>query len=200
MLSVVNRWVITAVIMFSMWSPLALAHSAFEEGSVTLDEPKAHVHGRAEMQVNIQRSTLVIDLKIPAIDVLGFEREPVTAEEHQLVKTTTHYLKQVNQWIEIVEAAGCVVESNKARSPYDSEKDHAHDHHTHSNTHHHSHSDFLVSAKWNCSKPAALTNIQVDLFSQLPRVQTINVSWIANETAGIATLTSTAKQVLLVAS
>jgi hypothetical protein len=52
---------------------------------LSADTHEAHVHGEAELSIVVDQTHLEILLSLPGMDFIGFEYEPVTDEERDLV-------------------------------------------------------------------------------------------------------------------
>lgn len=113
---------------------LLLSMAAMGEGK--------HVHGEAELYFAIQGSQVLIELETPADNLLGFEHEPETKAQHQLLDTVLHELEDYRNLVTINDSS-CKQLSDKIDSPFKSaHKEHGHhkehDHHGHD---HHKHDD-----------------------------------------------------------
>ena len=50
------------------------------------DNPGAHQHGHAELQIAIDTNSADVFLRSPAYNLLGFEHQPRTKQQHQQLK------------------------------------------------------------------------------------------------------------------
>ena len=53
----------------------------------------AHVHGEAEVNIVFEGQKLLVELKSPSFNLVGFEHEPKTLEQRKLVEKTIELLK-----------------------------------------------------------------------------------------------------------
>src|SRR5690606_10492348 len=94
------------------------------------DNPGAHQHGHAELQIAIDTNTADVFLRSPAYNLLGFEHEPHTEQQHQ-------QLADLEQWAAStplinIEDGSCNVEEASFHSSWPNasshQESHAHDH------------------------------------------------------------------------
>jgi len=97
------------------------------------NNPSAHQHGHAELQVAIDTNTADVFLRSPAYNLLGFEHEPRTEQQHR-------QLADLEQWLMSTplintEDGNCNVEDASVHSSWPEatrhHSDHAHEHHDH---------------------------------------------------------------------
>jgi hypothetical protein len=77
----------------------------------------AHVHGLARLTVTIDRTTLTITLESPLDNLLGFEHEPRTAEQHAALADMVAALESPARMFTPSAAAGCVPAAAVLESP-----------------------------------------------------------------------------------
>jgi len=156
---------------------------------------KAHEHGTGHLNVAVDQNTLMIDLSMPAMDVVGFEHPINNEEERGQVERATALLQDGMQLFALTPAAKCVlvradVESalleNEAQHEHDGKHEDEHEHdgkhayeeHEHDEKHaddehdhdeeEHAHADFDVSYQFNCQLPAQLNGLTLSLFDYFP--------------------------------
>ncbi|MEK9704254.1 MAG: DUF2796 domain-containing protein, partial [Deltaproteobacteria bacterium] len=54
---------------------------------------EAHVHGEAKLNIVFEGQELLIELRSPSYNLVGFEHEPKTKNQHELVENTIELLK-----------------------------------------------------------------------------------------------------------
>lgn len=69
----------------------------------------AHEHGRASVDIAIERSQLTLALDTPLDNLLGFERAPRTAAERQAADAAVARLRAADGWVRIDPQAGCTL-------------------------------------------------------------------------------------------
>ena len=118
------------------------------------NNPSAHQHGHAELQVAIDANTADVFVRSPAYNLLGFEHEPRTEQQHQ-------QLADLEQWLMSTplintEDGNCNVEDASFHSSWPEatrhHSDHAHEHHDHDHDHGqaNNHSDIEITQSLTC--------------------------------------------------
>ncbi len=157
----------------------ALAFGLFG-GAPTALAAKPHVHGAGTLQLVLEGDQLHIELSLPAMNVVGFEHAPKTAEQRDAVMKAVALLQDSSHVIEPPAAAGCttapgrvesaLLEDQQKSDPYD----HGHDH-NHGHTDEEAYADFDVTYRFDCRQPKALSSLKVTLFQHLPRLEKLEV-------------------------
>lgn len=96
---------IVAMMVCNSWS-LVWAH-----------ESRAHIHGRAALEIAIDGAEVQINLNSPQDTVLGFERAPRNEKERQAVKAMALKLNRPDSLFVFTPGAQCRVASVNLRSP-----------------------------------------------------------------------------------
>lgn len=159
-------------------APLASAPLVAQE----FKQEAKHVHGEVTLNLALENDMLSIEMEIPAINVVGFERAPRDAAEEKVVRDAAAWLGAGRALLGVPAAAGCrrvaaSVEAPKwsgARSQAAGEHDHDHDH-DHGDEEH-AHADYLATASYKCGNPAALAWIEVWALRQLRDVTEVTVN------------------------
>ncbi len=159
----------------------ALAFGLFGGAPIAL-AAKPHVHGAGTLQLVLEGDQLHIELSLPAMNVVGFEHTPKTAEQRDAVMKAVALLQDSSHVIEPPAAAGCTTAPGRVESALleDQQKsdphDHGHDHdHDHGHTDGEVHADFDATYRFDCRQPKALSSLEVTLFQHLPRLEKLNV-------------------------
>ncbi|MCG7944546.1 MAG: DUF2796 domain-containing protein, partial [Candidatus Thiodiazotropha taylori] len=96
------------------------------------EQHDAHVHGEAQMLIALDGTSLELEFKSPAMNIVGFEHQPKSEKQVNAVKAAMETLKQPNQIFTLSTDAQCSPVSIEVESPlakYDGdEHDHDHDH------------------------------------------------------------------------
>ncbi|MDG4596409.1 MAG: DUF2796 domain-containing protein [Candidatus Contendobacter sp.] len=144
-----------------------------------------HVHGAGTLQLVLEGGSLNAELRLPAMDVVGFEHAPREAKHKEAVKKAVAMLKDSRKVLALPDAAQCTA----APGTVDSEllKDGpaaGHDHDKHDADHDHAdgeaHADFEVVYRFDCRRPEALKQIKVLLFQRLPRLERLDVEMVTS--------------------
>lgn len=153
-----------------------LALPAYAQETRQLD---AHVHGVGVLNIAAEGSTLMMELRAPGADIVGFEYSPETDADTAAVDSALATLGQPLSLFAIPEAAGCSVteaavelevEDDHEGHDHDAEKghdDHGHDDHAHDD---HAdgakatHTEFHATYTLTCADPAAITTVAFPYF------------------------------------
>ena len=136
---------------------------------------EAHVHGEATLEVVLDDKGALFELRVPAIDVLGFERAPETNTEQAQVDAAVAKFEDFGALFTIFEEAECVPLSAEAKLEVD--EDHAE-----------IHTEFELT----CYAPGKLTWIEVGAFKAFPDIAVVDVSVVTptGQTGGELTLSA----------
>ncbi len=156
-------------------APTATAEASF-------DQRGTHEHGRVTLNVAIDGSTLSLELDAPAINVIGFERAPRSAEEKQRVASVDRWLAGGVGMLGVPATAGCQLTRVEYAAPQVAagSKGAAHDHdHDHEHaTDAEQHADYTARYTFTCSNPTALAWADLWLMRRLLNVESVDVNLI----------------------
>ena len=150
----------------------------------------AHQHGVGSLNLGLDEQSLLIELELPAMNVVGFEHQPKTDEQQQRIEQASAKLKDGNLMFDLPKKAKCrllqaSVES-ELLSDNDEHKDH--DEHGHHDKHEHHdeheaevHSEFAAHYEFLCRKPQKLDAITVKLFATLPGTERLDAQVISTK-------------------
>jgi hypothetical protein len=189
-----------------------LAAAAFvAAGSVfASDNPGAHQHGHAELQLAIEGNQIDLIFTSPAYNLLGFEHRARTDAQKDLVADTTSWLGETP----LVTTAGgnctvmnAVVNHQLESDGHDHHDEHRHNHHdshdhhdehNHSDSHDHdhghyhegesSHSDVEVTQTLSCSNLDASETLSTPLTERFPEIEHLRIEWVWSGGQGSARL------------
>lgn len=172
--------------IFSLAMPLsiyALAQEHQEHASLG-----AHEHGVASLNLAIEGNQVSIDLDSPAVNLLGFEHAASQPEDIAKVAAVQAQLHHAEQLFQFPADAGCTLASVDLDSPLFAEHEHEHEEPAHEDEHetaeheheehNHQHADIEAQFIFNCAQPAALSSLQLPLFSVFPGLQRLNLQAI----------------------
>jgi hypothetical protein len=152
------------------------------------DNPGAHQHGHAELQVALDGNLIDLIFTSPAYNLLGFEHRARTDDQKALVKETEEWLERT-PLINTPDASCKVASAEVYHEAGDGSGDHhdhghdsnGHDHHEH-NEHEHSegygHSDFEVTQVLNCTGLASAEALLIPLTERFPEIEDLGVQWV----------------------
>ncbi len=143
---------------------------------------KAHEHGAGHLNVALDQNTLMIELSLPAMDVIGFEHPVNSKEERGEVDRATALLQDGLQLFAPTPAAECeLVQADVASALLQSDRD-THEHEAEHDEKHaedeHAHADFDVSYRFNCQLPAQLNALTLSLFEHFPATRRLTAQAI----------------------
>jgi hypothetical protein len=171
---------------------LLLATATFGTAPLAAQEFKQeakHVHGQVTLNLALENDLLSVEMEAPAINVVGFERAPRDAAEEKMVRNAAAWLGAGRALLGVPAAAGCrrfeaSVEAPKwsdAKGKDAGKHDHDHDHDHEHGDEEHAHADYLATASYKCSNPAALAWIEVWALRRLRDVTEVTVNVVTPE-------------------
>ncbi len=158
-------------------APAATAQAGF-------DQRGAHEHGRVTLNVAVDGSTLSLELEAPAINVIGFERAPRSAEEKQRVASVDRWLAAGVGMLGVPATARCQLARVEYAAPQvaagrdGAAHDHDHDHEDEHAAGAEQHADYTARYTFTCGNPAALAWADLWLVRRLLNVESVDVNLI----------------------
>jgi len=148
-----------------------------------------HVHGQVTLNLALENDVLSVEMEAPAINVVGFERAPRDAAEQKVVRDAAAWLSAGRALLGVPAAAGCRRVEASVEAPNWSDAkgkdagkhDHDHDHDHEHGDEEHAHADYLATASYKCSNPAALAWVEVWALRQLRDVTEVTVNVVTND-------------------
>ena len=163
-----------------------------EETKSTHEQHGAHEHGVATLAIAVSKDGAEIVLESPAANLVGFEHTARTDAEKQKLLAATQTLQAGDKLFTLSPDAGCKLDNAAISSNV--EGDNAKDHEAKADHDHEageSHSDIDATWSYSCSKPEALSNIGVQLFSAFPNgFKQLNAEWVTDQGASAKALTA----------
>lgn len=146
----------------------------------------AHIHGEAVLNLVLDDNALYIELESPAINLIGFEHQPINDEQASILLKAKQMLTSADRLFHFA-TAHCSLENVVIEVPY--MKNEHQDRHSRQEEQH-EHADFHASYTFQCEQTKDLTAISIKLFSLFPAIQNIKVQWIFQDKQGSAVLTA----------
>ena len=150
--------------------PFALIVTAATAHDHSHDRPSslsAHEHGAAELDAVLDGQTLEIELRSPAINLLGFEQAPRSAAEQDKLADTRAQLQRPDTLLGLPVAARCELTDSSLESPLfggEAEGTHA---------------DIQARYRYSCEAPQALSGLNLrGLFEAFPGTEKIQAQII----------------------
>ena len=144
-------------------------------------ELESHVHGEGTVDVAVEADELVIEIRMPATNVVGFEHEPSTEEQRHTVQEALGVFKDARNVVLPTEAAGCQPESVhvELHGLSEHEEDDRTDEHAHEDEAEHEdgeeHSELVGTYQFHCKHPEDLRTLTVQALDHLHNVEEILV-------------------------
>lgn len=150
--------------------------------------PVSHVHGNAELNVVLMEKQLQVEFVSPAINLLGFERPPITDVESATMNNTIKQLQHGGWLIEGVPST-CQLSTEEFEAPFFEEREsNKHDHEHESSKHEaEAHSNFRVRYLYDCDA-ALKKQLRILAFDHYNGIETLTVQWITNQMQGYTQL------------
>ena len=168
----------------------------------------AHVHGVSELNIVIGGNKLEMQLRSPAMNIVGFEHKASTEQQIRKVKQSEVKLNDHNALFSF-SSGGCRLTQAKIDlsdliEHKTTEKDaHTHDHHKSDLDHsqeqedeHGDHSEIVAHYYYDCEDMDELSSISLGFFDVFPAMQQINGIWITTSGQGAVALTSQNKTIM----
>ena len=131
-----------------------------------------HVHGLATLDIAVDGSELAITFRAPAINVIGFEHAPATADEKSAVARADQTFKAGDLLFVTPAAAACTQKSaDLTPITYESEGD--------DDKPNAPQADYEVSYRFECAHAGKLAWIDTTLFASLRDAQKITISIVS---------------------
>ena len=168
-------------------------------------EQHVHVHGNAQGSVILNQTEAVIELRIPAMSVLGFERHPKSQQERDQLHQAIQSLKQPDLfmflqkkgWFKPAQSVAttllensvklAVIEQDQNQENHETHDDH--DHHQSHSEHHSSqhdnhvvtHAEIVIKRHYQFLTNTVIDSLSTHLFSEVPHVHELDLALIIGE-------------------
>ncbi len=176
-------------------------------------EHDAHAHGHGTLDIVVEGDQALIELRIPAVNVVGFEHAPRDDAEHEAVRRALEPLRDGGSLFMLSADADCAVEEAAAdivslsdehhHDEGDHEADehaaHEDEHEAHEDEHEahedegsetaageEEHSELRATYRFRCDAPEQLSQVDVRVFEHLHDVEEISAR-VVTPTAQSAT-------------
>ncbi|HMQ09684.1 MAG TPA: DUF2796 domain-containing protein [Oligoflexia bacterium] len=154
---------------------------------------KAHSHGSGNLSFVTSDNALVIELNVPAHDVVGFEHAPKNDSQKSLVKQAIEFLEQSNSNISLPETAKCKPQDiGKVETELDVSSS-SHDTHEH-HQNNHEHAEFHVKYQFTCKNLEKLSFIKVLSFQKFNNIKKLKAQGVTKTGQFAKTLTAKSPQ------
>jgi hypothetical protein len=173
------------------FATLALAAAMLAAGTAVAQTHAAHTHGKAALDIAIERTAVSVQFETPLDNLLGFERAPKTPAERQAAEQALTRLRAADQWLRIDPDAGCKLRKVEIDAPALGQGK-AHDH-----GHGDEHAELEAQVDFDCADATRARYIEVGLADTFKRLRTIDVQVAAPQGQLKRTLSGQTRRVQL---
>lgn len=144
------------------------------------DSLGAHEHGAAELDAALDGSMLEIELRSPAMNLVGFEHAPSSDADKRKIADARERLEQPDALFGLPAAAGCKLAETELESPLFEGEAHDHNHgDEHDGDHESQHSEIHAHYHFDCATPQAIQALDLQaLFKAFPGTKKIQAQLI----------------------
>lgn len=146
-----------------------------------------HQHGAGELNIVVDGHELMMEVRLPAADVIGFEHSPRDDEQKEKVAQALASFQAAITWFMPSPPAQCALESTQAsvvgistttvKPKAQLAPEHSHTDTGQSND---THSDFEGTMQFHCDTPGKLDALTVLLFKSYPGVTELRVQMVTS--------------------
>lgn len=156
-------------------------HDDHEHGD-EFEQHGVHEHGKVTFNVALAGQQLVVELDVPAANVIGFEHVPRTDAEKARVRDRAAWLHAGKGLIALPAAAACRFQESKLEAPQWKEGQ--------------SHADYQVRLTYRCDQPQRLEWLQLSLLADLQDVHEarVNLAMLSRQSSEIVKSAATRVQ------
>jgi hypothetical protein len=141
-----------------------------------------HEHGTVEIDIVAESGKLSLEIRAPAINVVGFEHSPRTAQERAAAAGAIAMLKSASGFVGAPPEARCRLASSQASPPAWDEDDHDHDDHAAEDDHDaHEHMEYSARLSYLCDAAPKLEWLELWVLGKLKNVREARVNVITPE-------------------
>lgn len=170
-------------------TPLALL--LLPIGAAAADNPAAHEHGHAQLQIAIVGNQIDLFLLSPAVNLVGFEHAPENEEQTLAMEELTRWSSQTP----VINTANgsCSIQSHALHASWsehhEDDHDHEHEHeHADEHDHEHGHADLELSQTLTCAGLAEASSLTTPLITQFTGMKRLDIQWVGPDGQGAAQL------------
>jgi len=156
-------------------------------------EHTSHIHGLAEMTIIIENNSLEIEVKSPAINLVGFEHKASSQKHTAAVNKAELLLSDPKKIFSFSNGYCQLINKSVDLSHIKETHGHIEKEYTTSINKQYNHSEIIAHYFYQCEKTSALSAITVTLFDLFSGLQQISVMWITDIQQGAIMLSATNK-------
>ncbi|HDZ38160.1 MAG TPA: DUF2796 domain-containing protein [Marinobacter sp.] len=151
------------------------------------DSPSSHQHGHAEMQLAFSHNRVEVMLTSPAANLIGFEHEPRSPEQHQTLDKVTDWLGKT-PLVNTPETT-CTVQTGSVQHALAGDHEEHADHEEHSNEESAQsgpgrHADITVTQILTCPGLDKSVSLTTPLTARFPSLEHLDLAWAGPDGQG----------------
>lgn len=148
------------------------------------DNPGAHEHGQAQLQMAMENNQIDIIFTSPAYNLAGFEHQARTDDE---VKR----LAGIQQWLETTPLIDTAANACRimVASVQLGDGEHEHDHHDEHQGEEAGHRDYQVAQQLNCQDASTADILTSPLPGRFPELEALTIEWVGPSGQGSTLMT-----------
>ncbi len=146
-------------------------------------EHDAHAHGHGTLDIVVEGELAMLELRMPGVNVVGFEHAPKEDAEHEAVRRALEPLQDGASVFVLTPEADCVIEHSAAEITAVAHDEHHDDGHHDADEHaeheadagEEEHSELRATYQFRCGAPERLDRIETHVLEHLHDVEEIEV-------------------------
>ncbi len=146
-------------------------------------EHDAHAHGHGTLDIVVEGELAMLELRMPGVNVVGFEHAPKDDAEHEAVRRALEPLQDGASVFVLTPEADCVMEHSAAEITAVADDEHHDDGHHDADEHgeheadagEEEHSELRATYQFRCGAPERLDRIETHVLEHLHDVEEIEV-------------------------
>ena len=167
-------------------SPM-LALGLLAAPALAQQNPSAHHHGLAQLQLAIDREQIELHLLSPAHNLVGFEHHPETPEQQAAVASISRWLEQTAA-VDTSEGLCFPVAAN-LYVDWGPEQEHNHNHHPDDEPQQGAgHGDIEITQTLRCPGLQDSAQFEARLLNRFPAIEQLDAQWVGPQGQGSARL------------
>ncbi|WP_159821518.1 ZrgA family zinc uptake protein [Colwellia sp. 20A7] len=140
-----------------------------------------HVHGVSELTVAVEKQSIELEIKYPAIDILGFEHKAKTAKDIEITNDVKIILSQHEELFAFTNSECLLMDQQLDISSIHNMNNTEDEKHNNKEVKHH---EVIASYHYHCKEVPTLLTITVNAFDHFSAIHQINTRWLTEEQQG----------------
>lgn len=155
--------------------------------ALSQQNPAAHQHGRAQLQLVIDGEQIELLLQSPAYNLAGFEHRPETPEQQAAIDSITQWQQQTAA-VNTTDGQCFPVAAN-LHADWGQGQTHEHDHHHEDSPQQGAgHGDMEIAQSLRCPGLQDSAQFETGLLERFPAMEQLSVQWVGPQGQGSARL------------